>query len=190
VDHEFAGRWPSLRASVVVAGCPTHLRGPRGRDHRLAVMMRTSLPSLPFRAVALAQVGTTRPSLLGFVRATESRDSRARPLLSIDIPMSVHSHTTIPPCFGRRGATLADPVPSSRFRTAPTGSSAHGSRACCIPLPILRFAAFRTHGPGPARRRSRNHAHGPRDVGSYPSKDVPSRQPHHVTVAVALLPFQ
>jgi hypothetical protein len=34
-------------------------------------------------------------------------------------------------------------VPSSRFRTAPTASSAPGSRACCIPLPILRFARFR-----------------------------------------------
>jgi hypothetical protein len=33
-------------------------------------------------------------------------------------------------------------VPSSRFRTAPTASSAPGSRVCCTPLPILRFAAF------------------------------------------------
>jgi hypothetical protein len=45
-----------------------------------------------------------------------------------------------------------DPVPSSWFRTTSTGSSARRSRACCIPLPVMGFAAFRVADfPGPRR---------------------------------------
>ena len=38
---------------------------------------------------------------------------------------------------------LESPVPSTWFFTTSTASSAWSLRACCIPLPIMRFAAFR-----------------------------------------------
>jgi hypothetical protein len=45
-------------------------------------------------------------------------------------------------------ARLRSPVPSSRFRTASTACSARSLRACCIPLPILRFITFPSREPG------------------------------------------
>jgi hypothetical protein len=70
-------------------------------------------------------------------------------------------------------------------------SSARRSRACCIPLPVMRFAVF------PATERPRRPVrdrwcggpgHFPRRR-SYPSKNSTRSQPFHITVAVAPLPL-
>jgi len=77
------------------------------------------------------------------------------------------------------GASRRHLVPSSWFLTTSTGSSARRLRACCIPLPILGFAAFRIRRvrgprvPGRRRRSSRR--------GSHPSKGCspPAAAPRH-----------
>jgi hypothetical protein len=69
-----------------------------------------------------------------------SRLSWDSPHPSIDIVSSVHSRER------RRShrpvGTTAKHVPPSWFRTTSTVCSARKSRACCIPLPIVGFAAF------------------------------------------------
>jgi len=77
-------------------------------------------------------------------------------------------------------------VPSSRFLTAATDSSAQESRACCIPLPTLGFTAFRT--PSPLTFRIGPRASFPQRF-SHPSKDSPPEQPRRVATTVASLPF-
>jgi len=77
--------------------------------------------------------------------------------------------------FGPRRSLSANRVPSSWFRTTPMASSARRSRACCIPLPVMRSAAFRVCTL-PATPFT-------------PSEDSPRQQPLHVSVAVAPLPF-
>lgn len=68
---------------------------------------------------------------------------------------------------------LVDHVPSSWFCTTSTAFSARGSRACCIPLPILGFIAF--HAPRPVSTGKPlapgPHARSPR-CGSHPPEDV------------------
>lgn len=51
-----------------------------------------------------------------------------------------------PPPSGVRNH-LTRPVPPARFRTASTAFSASSSRACCIPLAIMGFAAFLPESP-------------------------------------------
>jgi len=97
------------------------------------------------------------------------------------LPPSVHSHRiAAASVHGASGSV--NPVPSSWFHTTSTASSARRSRACCIPLPVLGFAAF----PGGLPRGS--HPALSRDAFHTPRRN-PRRQPHHVTVAVAPWPF-
>jgi len=92
---------------------------------RLAGLLQLS--SL-FRALSPRWVS---PPLLGFVLFRLSVDAHfGCPLPGARGPPSVEqSH-------------LPDPVPPSRFLTALTASSTRVSRACCIPLPTMRFAMF------------------------------------------------
>jgi hypothetical protein len=59
------------------------------------------------------------------------------------------------PCGADFGETLprASLVPSSWFRTTSTVSSSCALRACCIPLPTLRFTGFPRRARRPGRRR-------------------------------------
>jgi hypothetical protein len=88
-----------------------------------------------------------------------------------------------------------DPVPSPWFRTTSTVSSARRSRACCIPLPVMGFAAFQVAGfPVPRRCSGQSPTAGGRtDIvpasASHTPRRNPRQQPHHVTVAVAPVPF-
>jgi hypothetical protein len=50
---------------------------------------------------------------------------------------------TFRPVLRFRGNHPRNPVPPSWFRATSTVSSARRSRACCIPLPVLGFVAFR-----------------------------------------------
>ena len=63
-----------------------------------------------------------------------------------------------------------------------------GLWACCIPLPAMRFAAFRAPGD---QSRHRSVMTGPSGAsarrGSHPSKNSARQQPYRVTAAVALL---
>jgi len=65
---------------------------------------------------------------------------------SIDVPAE-RPLPRMSPCASVPRSHPRNPVPSSWFHTTSTASSARRSRACCIPLPILGFAAF------PANRR-------------------------------------
>jgi hypothetical protein len=108
-------------------------------------------------------------------------------------PCRASTPASVAACFGHGESLLRDPVPSSWFCTTPMVSSARRLRACCIPLPVMRFAVF------PARRPSDSvlpkqpglgaAGHFPRRC-SYPSKNSPRLQPFHIAVAVAPLPFR
>jgi hypothetical protein len=115
VNREFAGRWPSLHASLMVAGCPTHLRGPRARAHRLTAMMRTSMPSLPFRAEA-SRPGRSYPTISPGIRP---RRMATWPLCA---PSPLHRHHRERPLL-RDVARLAsvDEVPPSPIPFRPRG---------------------------------------------------------------------
>jgi len=88
------------------------------------------------------------PPLMGFVRLRLSADVHARCQLpgARRLPSVERCH---PP----------DRVPSLRFLTALTASSTWMSRACCIPLPAMRFVAFppraASHPPGGGPERPR-----------------------------------
>jgi len=57
-------------------------------------------------------------------------------------PCRASTPTDVAVGFGGRESLLRHPVPSSWFRTTSMVSSARRSRACCVPLPVMRFAAF------------------------------------------------
>jgi hypothetical protein len=59
---------------------------------------------------------------------------------------------------------LLDRVPPSRFLTALTASSTRVLRACCIPHPTMRFAAFPSHVASTTLRRSCASPRLPRDA--------------------------
>jgi hypothetical protein len=111
---------------------------------------------------------------------------------------SVHSpeSTLLPTRFGPEAACLGIPFRPRGFtpprRLPPLGRS----RACCIPLPVMGFAAF--PDTGFLVRSGHLYETGTRSAGvpmhsprrcSHPSKNSTRPQPHHVTVAVAPLPF-
>jgi hypothetical protein len=77
------------------------------------------------------------------------RSSRIAPGTAHPPPPTCHRASTparaLRPVPRFRGNHPRNPVPSSWFRTTSTVSSARRSRACCIPLPVLGFVAFRDH---------------------------------------------
>jgi hypothetical protein len=78
------------------------------------------------------------------------RSGRIAPGTAPTPPPTCHRASTparaLRPVPRSRGNHPRNPVPSSWFRTTSTVSSARRSRACCIPLPVMGFAAFRATG--------------------------------------------
>ena len=190
-------RGPS-RCSDGTAPAPTLPCGRTGNVQTLG-------PSLPSRALAAAP-GRTRPPLVGFVRrcGTEPRLS-PRPEPGADHPSTdpvsrervpgwIPAERPLPRASLRASVPRSqprNPVPSAWFHTTSTVSSARRSRACCIPLPVMGFAAFRGAGFRTATRRTgswQEDRHPPRSALHTPRRN-PRQQPHHVTVAVAPVPL-
>jgi hypothetical protein len=104
--------------------------------------------------------GRTRPPLVGFVRRCVPRPRLApRPHTGADLPSTdAESRKRVPGFATERPLPHAslhasvprnhprNPVPSSWSCTTSTVSSARRSRACCIPLPVMGFVAFRVPG--------------------------------------------
>jgi len=84
-----------------------------------------------------------RPEYLGRRTCDLHRQSIVSGFRSTPPPTlpGVHSRARCRSLRSRR-FPLRDPVPSSWFCTTPMVSSARRLRACCIPLPVMRFAAF------------------------------------------------
>jgi hypothetical protein len=208
-----AGRWSLPRSLPGLARLRAGLRGlPTGAapsPHPLAVAAIRADPEpwLPFRALTCCP-GRTFVDLLSWdspvlaPRSSRSEDrSVERPRLSprpetgTPPPSTDPAERPLPRAFPPASAPERPSlqlVPSSWFRTTSTVSSARRSRACCVPLPVMGFAAFRTTpAPSPTigepigggRRSCR-----PRSAFHTPRRN-PRRQPHHVTVAVAPLPL-
>jgi hypothetical protein len=149
--------------------------------------------------------GRTRPPLVGFVRRCVPKPRLApQPGSGADPPSTDPVTRKRAPGVSRRASTptyvaarfgCKEPslqlVPSSWFCTTSTVSSARRSRACCIPLPVMGFAAFLEAGS----RSSTWQARSWREVRNLPrdALHTPRRhhrlQPYHVTVAVAPLPL-
>jgi hypothetical protein len=187
------GRWPSL--SRPLRGC--RLPGPRTRlasPRPTALRRQCAPPGLrsPAERWPIARVESQTGACATFLSWDPSAWIRHvpghAPFTSSSITASVHSRATCPSRFGQRGATLADPVPSSWFRTTSTVSSACGSRACCSSVPDLGSTGFRRTAAFASRETRRMRA-GSSPVRSYPSKASPRRQPCRIAAAVALLPF-
>jgi len=62
-------------------------------------------------------------------------------------PCRASTPTDVAVGFGDRESLPCHPVPSSWFRTTSMVSSARRLRACCIPLPVMRFAVFPASRP-------------------------------------------
>jgi hypothetical protein len=80
-------------------------------------------------------------------------------------------------------------VPPSWFCTTSTVCHAREVRACCIPLPTLRFAAFRAFPAPPPAEAGDSATSAVPATRFTPLEESPRRQPHRVTAAVALLWF-
>jgi hypothetical protein len=92
-------------------------------DHPAGPLQLSSTPELSLRAGSY-------PSSRGI-----------RPLTPLRrFTSGVHSQEPRPPSVEQRH--LPDPVPRSRFLTALTASSTRVLRACCVPLPAMRFVVF------------------------------------------------
>jgi len=126
-------------------GCP--LPGPSSRDDVAAPsparrQMRTDPPDLDSTSEYSSNALVVRPSLVGFVRAARPIGPGGAPFA----PPSTSRGASTPALRIRRASVSRshprNRVPSSWFRTTSTVSAAPCSRACCIPLPILGFAAF------------------------------------------------
>lgn len=134
----------------------------------------------------VAQPGISCDAPEGAVIPCLSRDSRGR--LSVVPPLDVHSlDDPEGPTNRLRRCQASLLVPSLRFLTPSTACSIQGLWACCIPLPTMRFVAFPVSGD--LSCRSTPGRPSPFPATPYPSKSSPRLQPHHVTVAVAFLPF-
>jgi hypothetical protein len=171
VVHAGAGRWspcsppsrfPVARAAFEALACSPS--SPCGDA-------RTLLALAPLRSSADRPGRTASPSrtmrdLLSWVSPGTERslDPSMPPHPSTDSTLSVHSHAALPAALRSCRFHLPDPVPPSWFRTTSAVSSAHGSRACCIPLPALGFVVFRA----PRSRSSEDElealTHAPRDA--------------------------
>jgi hypothetical protein len=182
----FAGRWPSLHASLAVAGCPARIRG--SSPPTLSVLRRrerTSRPSLSFGALADRPGRTTDRAHLRawawvtFLSWDPSAQDRHVPVVrairpSIDITVSVHSHAACPPRFGQRGATLASPVPPAWFRTTSAVSSAPGFAGLLHPAADPGVRCVSRTAPGCHRSGPGTHARSPQRGFGTPRRTFPA----------------
>jgi hypothetical protein len=128
----------------------------------------------PIVRASVAFASPSKPPLCpGRLDRTEIRSAG---LLSWDSPVrpsivSLRDRVSAGVATGR-GPGSPDPerLPPSWFRTTSTVCRPRRSRACCIPLPILGFAAFRYAALTPDEPELRA-ARTPRDAHSYPSKN-------------------
>jgi hypothetical protein len=186
---------------VVRSGAPTRPRFVEPSRFRIRRQGRApSGPSLiPVRRALAGRSAAVPSALLRSVGASEPPE--ATPLPSIDLLSGVHSLEGLAAFDSGDGSHAVAPVPSSWFRTTSTVSSAlplvglacaggltHGpeSRACCIPLPILGFAAFRSWS---GRRLLAVVDHVSPQRGSHPSEESPHHQPFRIPAAVAPSPW-
>lgn len=139
--------------------------------------LRVAFSALAFRRSTSQHRSAVLLPLLGFVSPLR-RFPCARPL-----PETIRWRRSAPGSFpsGRR-CHPPTPVPSSWSLTTATVSSARRSRACCIPIPAMGFAAFPSfpHPPLPESNV------GVRSLSSrrpHPSKNPPRPQPYRVTAA-------
>jgi len=165
------------RLLLDLAGFPGVLEVFRPPSSRWLPTVRPS-PSLPpLQCSRLVRAGRASLPLLGFTPPLR-RHPFERPL-----PESIRRSSPSAP-----GCHAGSPVPPSWFRTTSTVCSARSSRACCIPLSTLGFAAF------PITRLPRATEAARSVLGTFPATHTPRRtsprlQPHRVTAAVATLPF-
>jgi hypothetical protein len=155
--------------------------GPRGLPSAVVTMVahRPALSVFASPTVPSSRNGLVEPAFLSW-------DS-LRP--SVDIPPSVHSRSRSEDRLHRLPvATPEVPFRPRGFRTTSTVCSARSSRACCIPLSTLGFAAF-PRSAWMIVRPKPNHPCG----YSFPRRthpgEPPRRQPYRVTAAAASLPL-
>jgi len=157
---------------------------------------QVGLRGLPLRALPATDQMIDWPGLLQLGSPSEPslRAGCSPPLLGfVHFRPSVDAHLGCPlpgalglPSVGQ--CQLPDLVPPSRFLTALTACSTRVPRACCIPLPTMRFAVFPTRAASalPRGADSARSCVFP-TTRSHPSKNSPRRQPCRVTTASALL---
>jgi len=149
----------------------------------------------PLQSPCSALVGPSElprpPDLLSWDSSRTCRSRCPRPLPPTS-PPSVHSRQASLPGFGLRGTTSEVVFRPRGFAPPRRFAPLDGSRACCIPQPVVGFVAFpcgpvcRPHGPKTARAAPASPF--PRRL-SYPPKDSPRPQPYRVTAALAPLPL-
>jgi len=116
---------------------------------------RSFAPALPDSDREIIRPG---PLQLSSPSELSLRAGCSPPLLGfVHFRLSVDAHLGCPLPGARRLPSveqchLPDRVPPSRFLTALTASSTRVSRACCIPLPTMRFAAFPSLAASTTRR--------------------------------------
>jgi len=157
------------RPSAVASRVPEVFRFPS------ALSMRTSSPSLLFRALPFALV--FRPSLLGSVHT--SQHARCEMCLS---PLHRRARSASTPgmaaChpFGLEGSTFEVLFRPRGFSPPRRFPPLLESRACCIPLPILGFSAFPSCSPG--RRPGRSSAFPRCRIRTPRRNPLPTAAPH------------
>jgi len=172
-------RWPS-GSSGGAAPEPTLPCGRTG-------IVQTLGSWLPYRALtaALVELATSSRGIRPAVRSETATCAAARfgrrpplhrPRNTQACPGVRHRASTpthVAVCFGPEENHPRNPVPSSWFRTTSTVSSARRSRACCIPLPVMGFAAFLesdSRSPAWQARPRREDRHPSSRRTSYPPK--------------------
>jgi hypothetical protein len=150
----------SRRVFEVFRRCRATIPVPKNENHE-----RTLRPWLPYRVLTCRPGRISRPPLLGFVptyRSSRAHNLRcewasqtlrpARPgeVGCRDSPPptslpSVHSPepTLLPTRFGPEAACLGIPFRPRGFAPPRRFPPLERPRACCIPLPVMGFAAFR-----------------------------------------------
>jgi hypothetical protein len=157
---------------------------------KLALLVLAPLQS-PCSALVGPDESPRPPDLLSWDSSRPCRSRSPRPLPPTS-PPSVHSRQASLPGFGLRGTTSEVAFRPRGFAPPRRFAPLDGSRACCIPQPVVGFVAFPcapTCEPrGPKTERAAPASPSPRRV-SYPPKDSPRPQPYRITAALAPLPL-
>jgi len=145
----------------------------------------------PVQSSCFARVGCTDLPLLGFVTVERSSrtESPSDVFPFIDVAAGVHSRRALRLCIGNEGATLAacSALVVLRHLGGFLLRTVRGLVASrCRSWGSSRFRRLRLVRTVREDRTPSRSPPFPRRL-SYPSKDLPRLQPHHVTVAVAPL---